>query len=434
MGKLLHREGMCVGTPLRDVLCAILDAGLMAIDTKEAIVRRVRVDGELMYIDGRSWALPKGKLYVLGAGKCSGDALVALRDVLGDRITVGFVIDVAPRYPSGTCEVAVGDHPFSSERNILHTAKLLSMLQRVTADDLVLFIISGGGSALLAQPPHGISIADEVSVVKTLFKAGARIHELNTFRKHISYARGGFLAAEVVKRGARALALVFSDVPGDDLSFISSGPTVLDTTSVHDAITILDRYGATDITCQHIKQALIETPKDETHFSSIEHILFMNNVIALRAMAATAITHGFSPIVIDTALEGDAQIVGQRIAGDITNAASKTCLLYGGETTVRVEGSGAGGRNRHVALSALPMVDEGCLIAAIASDGVDNGPSAGAFADSVLLQYAHEKGVDPWRFIKNSDSQGFFDALGTGTISTGPTGSNVADLIVALRD
>lgn len=434
MGKLLHQGVACAGTPLRDALCAILDAGLMAIDTREAIMRRVRVDGDRIHVDDRSWVLPKGKLYVLGAGKCSGDALVALSDVLGDRIAVGFVIDVVPRRPSGRCEVAVGDHPFSSERNVLHTAKLLSILQHVTADDLVLFIISGGGSALLAQPPQGVSVADEVSVVKALFKAGARIHELNTFRKHISYARGGFLAAEVAKRGARALTLIFSDVPGDNLSFISSGPTVLDTTAVHDATAILDRYGATDTTCQHIKQFLIETPKDETRFSATEHILFMNNAVALRAMAATAIVHGFSPTVVDTALEGDAHMVGQRIAGDIANAASKTCFLYGGETTVKIEGSGTGGRNRHMALSALPMVHEDCLVASVASDGIDNGPCAGAFADSVLLQHAREKGVDPWQFIKNTDSQGFFDAVGMGTISTGPTGSNVADLMVALRN
>lgn len=430
---MLRQDVACSGTPFCDALCAILDAGLVAIDTKEAIAHRVRVNGDRLYIDDRSWALPKGKLYVLGAGKCSGDALVALSDVLGDRIAVGFVIDVVPRHPSGRCEVAVGDHPFSSDRNVLHTTKLLSIVQHVTADDVVLFIISGGGSALLAQPPHGVSVADEVSVVKALFKAGARIHELNTFRKHISYARGGFLAAEVAKRGARAISLVFSDVPGDNLSFISSGPTIQDTTSVHDAVSILDRFGATDGACQRIKQFLIETPKEGILFSSIEHVLFMNNVIALRAMAAAAVAYGFSPVVVDSALEGDAHVVGQRIAGDIANAAPKTCFLYGGETTVKIEGSGTGGRNRHVALSALPMVHETCVVASVASDGIDNGPYAGAFADNALLQRAREKGIDPWQFIKNTDSQGFFDAVGMGTISTGPTGSNVADLMIALK-
>lgn len=425
--KLTHTEFF--DTPLRKTAQDLIEAGLRAIDTKEAITKRIHLEDEILSVDGHRFDLCGGRVVVLGAGKCSGDALCALTDILGKRLSAGFVIDIVSRHPGSSGEVAVGDHPFPSERNVTHTKKLRSILSGLRGEDKVIFIVSGGGTVLLSDPPPGFFAADETELIKLLFARGATIREMNTVRKHLSFARGGFLATY---SKARSLSLIFSDVPGNNLSIISSGPTVQDETTVQDAGEVIQKYAGEIDVGKRALGALIETPKDTVLFKDAEHLLFMSNRVALDAMAARAVALGFSPHVVTDTLEGNAKDIGQRIAGDIANASGRTCLLYAGETTVVVDGHGTGGRNRHVALSALPMVPPGCLVASIASDGIDNGPYAGAIADSGILASARSKGLDPWVFLSNSDSGTFFETVG-GYVRSGPTGSNVADLMFAIK-
>lgn len=418
-------------TSLRKAAHAILEAGLSAIDTKESIARRVHLEGKDIVIDDIRFPLPEGKLYVVGAGKCSGDALTILADILGEHITIGYVIDIVARRPAGRCEVVIGDHPYPTDRNVLHTDRLLSFLAGLTEKDAIIFIISGGGTVLLAQPPLGFSADEEATLVKTLFKGGATIQEMNTVRKHLSTARGGFLAAAIAP--ARSLSLIFSDVPGNDLGFISSGPTVLDRTTVDDARSVILKFGKGVPEASRAIELLLETPKDEDLFKNAKHVLFMSNQVALDAMAKKAKELDFSPHIVTDKFSDSAEGLGRKIAGEITTSSPRTCLLYGGETTVEITGHGKGGRNRHLALAALSVIDAKCILLAAASDGIDNGPRSGAIADSGVLSAAREKGMDPLQFLKNNDSHEFFEKVG-GYVNTGPTGSNVADLVIALHE
>lgn len=425
--KLTHTEFF--DTPLRKVAYELIETGLLAVDTKDAISKRVRLEGDTLHVDQEKFSLGSGRVVVLGAGKCSGDALSELGAVLGDRISVGFVIDIVNRHPGNRLEVAVGDHPFPSERNVLHTKKLQSILSGLTSDDRVIFIISGGGTVLLCDPPSGFSATDETELIKSLFAHGATIKEMNTVRKHLSFARGGFLAAN---SKASSLSLIFSDVPYNDISTISSGPTVKDETTTSDAVSVIKKYTQGTKIEDLASSVLIETPKDDALFANAKNILFMSNQVALAAMSDKAKSQGFTPKIVTDNLEGNAEEVGAKIAEDIANSPSKTCLLYAGETTVVIKGNGTGGRNRHLALRALTSLSENCLIGAVASDGIDNGPFAGAFVDGGILSQARAKEIDPLVYLANNDSGTFFEKVG-GYIHSGPTGSNVADLIFAIK-
>ncbi len=416
-------------TPLRKSLQDIIEAGFQAVDTKEAILKRVRLEGNTLYVDQKTFELGTGKLIVLGAGKCSGDALAALSDVLQNRMSMGFVIDVVNRHPGQSFEIAVGDHPFPSEQNIVHTKKLKSFLSSLTEEDRVIFIVSGGGTVLLCDPPPGFSSSDEAELIKTLFAQGATIKEMNTVRKHLSFSRGGFLAT---LSKAPSFSFIFSDVPYNDISTISSGPTVKDETKKEDAAVVIKKYVSNSSIGEKALEVLIETPKDDEVFRKTSSVLFMSNKVALSAMEERARALGFVSQIVTSTLEGEAGEIGQDIAKAISKAPSRTCFLYGGETTVQVRGNGVGGRNRHVALAALPLLSEGCLVASFASDGIDNGPRAGAFADSGILTEAKKSHIDPFLYLSNTDSGTFFERVG-GYVESGPTGSNVADLLVALK-
>jgi glycerate-2-kinase len=257
---------------------------------------------------------------------------------------------------------------------------------------------------------------------------GATIQELNTVRKHLSLARGGNMAAGCK---AKLFALIFSDVPGDDISFIASGPTVFDATSREDARALLEKYHAQEIGFSDVN--LLETPKDQTLFANTKNILALTNQTALEAMQQKAQALGFEATIVNTQLKGDAEQVAREIIATLRVAPLHTVLLYGGETTVAIHGNGKGGRNQHLALAALSEIRDGELLLALASDGHDNTDHAGAVADMVTYAHAQEKQLDPSAFLQNSDSYTFFKQLENDAIITGLTGSNVADFIIALK-
>lgn len=414
-------------TGLRKAALEIAEAGLEAIDTEKAVKRGVVLDGEILKIKDKEFNLAGfERVFVVGVGKCALEAGRALEEILGDRLMNGIVLDIH----SGSLRkirTFVGSHPFPTTDNVNATAEIIQLLSSLTGKDFVIFVISGGGSTLLCQPQNLIC-QDEKDILRCLFNAGANIGEINTIRKHLSLARGGYLAEYAYP--ASSVALMFSDIPGGATEFIASGPTVKDTTTVDDARRVLEKYEVERITGLKIEP--LETPKEGKYFEKVANILFLDNMMALEAMAAKAKGLGFSAKIRTNVLDGEAREAGEKIAFDLNNAEGKTVILYGGETTVSIKSAGKGGRNQEVILGALEKIGENQLILSLASDGRDNTDFAGALCDKITSEKAARIGLKPEEFLKNNDSYAFFEKVGD-YILTGDTGSNVSDLIIAIK-
>ncbi len=416
--RIQNFEDLAVNEPRKTVL-EIAEAGLEAIDTTNAIKKFV----ENEKVEPR----PGGKLIVIGVGKCSLEAAKALEDVLGEKISGGVVIDV---HQDGLRRIKSfgGTHPLPTEKNMDATKELIAVLRGLTENDLVLAIVSGGGSTLLCQPKNHTCL-EEARIFECLTKAGAGIKEINTVRKHTSLARGGYLAKYAYP--ARLVSLIFSDVPGDDLEFIASGPTVKDSTTVADAEAVLAKYNALE-SCGLKDLEFTETPKDDKYFANTRNFLLVSNKTALAAMASAAEARGFKPKVVDAVFSGEAREIGRKIMEELQKQPPGTALLYGGESTVTIRGKGKGGRNQELALAALGALKNGGVILALASDGRDNSDHAGALCDIITWEKAQHLGLNPESFLNNNDAYNFFAQVGDYLL-TGDTGANVSDLILALK-
>lgn len=426
----IQNKDQLASSLLRTAALEIAEAGLAAIKTDRVIKENVRLEGEILLIRDQVIDLKNIEhVYVVGVGKCALDAAVTLEHILGEHIKDGVVIDVREDTTQSLKHIRAfaGTHPLPSEANVANTRALLDLLQGTTEKDIVIAVVSGGGSTLLCQPKTH-TCQDEADLFAHLTAQGATIQELNTVRKHLSLARGGNMAAACK---AQLFALIFSDVPGNDISFIASGPTVLDATNIEDARRLLEKYRAQDIGFSDAN--LLETPKDQTLFANTKNILVLTNKTALEAMQQKAHELGFEAEIVNTQLKGDAEQVAHEIATKLHEASAQHVFLYGGETTVTIRGNGKGGRNQHLALAALSDIRDGELLLSLASDGHDNNDHAGAVADMVTRAHAQEKQLDPSVFLQNSDSYTFFKQLEAGAIITGLTGSNVADFVIALK-
>lgn len=424
-GKIRNFEALAV-TPLRRAALEVVEAGLTAIDTREVIRRTVALDGTNVRIGGNEYSPEEGgRIFVAGVGKCALDAAEALEAALGDRIHKGVVIDVREGRLN-RMQTFVGDHPFSSERNVAATKALMQMLEEATEQDLVIVVVSGGGSSLLCQPEN-ITCRDEEELVRMLFRKGAPIEKINIIRKHLSLATGGYLAKYAYP--ARVVSLIFSDVPGDDIRCVASGPTVFDSTTVEDAKAVLREYGLEGVG----ERGLLETPKEEKYFARVTNLLVVSNAIALEAMRGAAKEQGFAAEIKTTRFGGEARHVGAGIVEGLAFAPKDTFLLYGGESVVILKSPGGkGGRNLELALSALRFVGDNDLIISLASDGRDNTEYAGAICDRITREKAEKLGVRPREWLDRNDSFHFFEKTGD-FILTGETGSNVSDLVIAIR-
>jgi len=416
-------------TKNRETALYIAEAGLEAVDTKKAIQENVKLSPKELSIKGESFSLDAiQRIFVVGVGKCSVDAGLALEKVLGDRLSGGIVVDVREG-SLRTIKAYMGDHPFPSERNIDFTKDIIHFLSDLKESDLVIFIISGGGSTLLCQPKN-FTCKEEGEVVQALFRAGADIKKINTVRKHLSLARGGFLAEYAYP--ARVLSLIFSDVLGDNLEFVASGPTVKDTTTVDDAKKIIAEYRLNEaLGVPEIE--LIETPKDDKYFENVKNILFISNKTALDVMAEKAKSLGFTPKIYTAELSGEASQVGFRIVQDLRAAAPRSVFLYGGETTVTIGNLGKGGRNQELALSALRFMCVKHTLMAFTSDGKDNTDFAGAICDILTKERAEKLNLNIEKYLDENNSYNFFEKVGD-YILTGDTGSNVADFVIAINE
>ncbi len=409
----------------------IAEEGIRAIRTAEVIGRWVKTGKGSMTIGEKSYPMHAGgKIVVAGVGKCAFEAAKAFERILGEAITRGVVLGVGTPPPLTRITAIEGTHPLPSEANVRGSAVLRETLAGLGENDLVFFIISGGGSTLLCLPREK-GCEDEGKIVSELMRSGAAIQEMNTVRKHLpSLARGGYLAQQAYP--ARVASLIFSDVAGDDVQFIASGPTVKDTTSIRDAEIILEKYGLR-AACGVERCGLVETPKDAKYFEKVQNIVVVSNDIALRAMADAAKQRGFTPNPQVGALAGEAREAGEKIAHALHGGKPRCALLYGGETTVTVKGAGTGGRNMELALSALRFLERGEVVLSLASDGRDNSDYAGAICDIMTGERAKLLGCAPDEYLAANDSYAFFREVGD-FLSMGITGSNVSDLVIAVKE
>jgi len=427
----------------------VLRAALVAADPYRAVVAALTDDARAAQILASIPAV--GKVYVVGAGKAGAAMSRAVEAVLGERIASGLVI-VKDGYaetggaPLARITLREASHPLPDGRSVGATAELLYLVDSAGAHDLVICLISGGGSALLTQPAAGIALEDVQSVTGLLLKAGATINELNAVRKHLSQVSGGQLARAA--RPARVLSLILSDVTGSPLDVIASGPTVPDPTTYADALAILARYNLLTRVPANVRThleagmagRLSETPKPtDPLFDAVTNILVADNVQAVEAAAVKSRALGFNTVIVSTSLEGEARKVGATIANMAREVVEQGkplplpgCLLFGGETTVTVRGDGVGGRNTEMALSAalhLRGLGPRVLVASLATDGGDgSSPSAGGLVDGTTIERGDRLGLDARAFLDNNDSYTYLDRVGDA-IMTGPTGTNVNDIM-----
>lgn len=407
---------------LRKHALEIANAGLEAIDTTTVINSNLKVAGDQLLINNLRYSFSLlGRIFFVGVGKCSLEAGAIIEKILGDKLTAGVVVDVH----LGTLEkirTFSGTHPFPSEQNVDATKEIINQLKDLNENDLVIFLISGGGSTLLCQPEN-MTCLDEAKLIKTLFAKGADIQKINTIRKHLSLARGGYLAQYAYP--AQVVSLIFSDVPGNNLGFIASGPTVKDETTIADAQKILTDFAISNVT------GLLETPKDDKYFSRVKNLLVVSSKTALEAMANHATELGLSVTIITEELSGEASNEGMEIVSQ-GRQLEQLVGLFAGETTVTVKGPGKGGRNLELALGALKSLQENELLLSLASDGRDNCELAGAIVDWQTHQKVVAENLDIEDFLSQNDSFRFFNKVGDYLL-TDETGSNVSDLVIYLK-
>lgn len=426
MSIILNKEDLSDSNMRKDAL-EILEAGFSAINTEKILRKKISFkDGTLCINDNNYKCSLYERIFFIGIGKCAFDGAKIIEEMLGDSLTDGIVLDV--KYGElKRIKSFEGTHPYPSEINVSVTKKIIEMVSGVTERDLVLVLISGGGSSLLCLP-HGINYQTLIEVTRTLTKNGADIFELNTVRKHLSEIQGGQLAK--ICYPAEVVSLIFSDVLGDDIGVVASGPTVMDNTTVDDASKILSKYGILGL-CIPPDCSLRETPKEEKYFEKVRNVLVATNKDALLAMKEKALGLGYKVEIESRTLSGNAIEVGKNLAE--IELEPKSCLLFGGETTVKIKGNGFGGRNQEVALSALSHIKDGYILISSSSDGWDNTEYAGALADSLLLAKTKQMGLNPQEYLDKNDSYNFYRIVG-GQIITGRLGVNVSDLFILLRD
>ncbi|HMO31184.1 glycerate kinase [Enterovirga sp.] len=390
---------------------------------------------------------PKGRTIVIGAGKASASMARAFEDHWLGPLEGLVVTRDGYGVACERIEIVEASHPVPDARGLAAAGRILSLVQGLSPDDLVVALISGGGSALLSLPAPGLTFEDKQAVNAALLRSGASIGEMNVVRKHLSAIKGGRLAAAV--HPARLVTLVISDVPGDDPAVIASGPTVADRSTFADAIAVLEKYGISEpaAALDHLKRAAEETPKPgDPRLAGSETVTIAAPQLSLEAAADVARKAGVTPLILGDALEGEAREMGRVMAGIARQVVLRgqpvpppAVLLSGGETTVTIKGSGRGGRNVEFLLALAVELDGLPNVFALSgdTDGVDGAEEiAGALVTPDSLVRAAAGGVNAKASLANNDAHGFFEALGDQVI-TGPTRTNVNDfraILITARD
>ena len=436
---------------MRPALDKVLQAALAAVEPGQAVRRFVSRDDDRLIVGDQAYRLADfRRVVVIGAGKASAPMAAAVEEVVGDRLPIEGSVTV--RYgnsaPTRHVRIREGGHPVPDSACAEGTQAIVELMEDVDERDLVVCVISGGGSALLTLPDDDLSLEDLQRTTDALLRSGATINEFNVVRKHLDAVKGGGLAR--LAAPARLVTLMLSDVVGNPLDAIASGPTVADTSTWSDAAAVFDRYDLWDRVPASVARRLRagvagdlpDTPKPgDPLFERTQAVIVGSNLLACQAAASAASDAGFSTLVLTTYVEGEAREVSRVLAGLLREVDASghplqrpCCLIAGGETTVTIRGGGRGGRNQELALSAAFSLQgtRDVLLASIGTDGSD-GPTdaAGAFVDGTTLDRARALGLDAARYLADNDSYTFFDRLGD-LIRTGPTNTNVNDLYVLL--
>jgi hydroxypyruvate reductase len=435
----------------RDAVQAVQDAALAAVEPGKAIHRHLFRDADVLVVADRRYELNQFEhIWIAAGGKAAAPMVAALTSVLGDRLTGGVAVTKYGHSDIGNGESGVvireAGHPMPDASGVAGARQMAELAEKAGPNDLVICPISGGGSALLTLPAPGIELEDLQALTDQLLRSGATINELNTVRKHLSQIKGGGLAR--LAAPAAVISLILSDVVGDPLDVIASGPTAPDLTTYVDAWAVLEHHQLIDRAPRPVLTRLRsglggtapETPKpDDPIFERVQNVVVGSNRLAAEAAVATAREQGFNTLLLSTFVEGEAREVARvavALAKEIVHydqpVAPPACIVWGGETTVTVRGNGKGGRNQELALAAALALDgyRDVALLALATDGTD-GPTdaAGALVGGETLSRARKRGLIPTDYLARNDSYRFFQELGD-LIITGPTQTNVNDLLL----
>ena len=427
--------------------CEIMAASINAVDPYQSVKAHIQELDQLFSEKDFS------RTFLIGFGKASVPMAKAIIDSYGDKLVSANVITKDEKFKiddgyKGKLQVYFGGHPVLTIDSIRSTQAILSSLPVLNKNDLVLITISGGGSALFTEPIQGITIADLQKLTEELLKSGADINEINTIRKHLDKVKGGRLALRL--QPAQILTYILSDVIGNHVDMIASGPAIPDSTTYSDAAEIIEKYGLYDKLPETILNSIDEgvrgiisetmKPKDFPD-ARIQNVFVGSNIDALIAAHQQAVSLGYRSLIVSDHLTGSTESAAkfiddtiQSIILDNQPMKDSFCLLFGGETTVKVTGCGTGGRNQDLTLRMVSRMSRypGALFASLATDG-DDGPTdaAGAVTDSIINGEGKAIGLDIDNYIKVNNSYNYFDRLG-GLIKIGATGTNVNDLMIVL--
>ena len=441
----------------REKLISIFDAALKSVDSYDSVRKAIRLHNNEIIINEivRYQTSNFRKLIVVGAGKATAPMAQAVEDIFGERIDDGIIIvKYGHARPLKKIRQIEASHPLPDAAGLKGTDSIKVMLRNADSETLVICLLSGGASALLVSPAGDITLDDKMHLTDLLLKAGATINELNAVRKHISQVKGGRLAE--MAHPASVVTMILSDVIGDRLDVIASGPTVPDSTTFRDAMDVIEKYKlkdkAPDSVFKYIVKGLQgeieETPKrDEVFFGNVRNIIVGSIRQSLAAAVEKAVSLGYKTEIMGSDIQGDVRDVAEYLA-EKTKDAKKTlksgnepvCLLSGGETTVAVKGEGLGGRNQELALAFAVAIkgEKGITLLSAGTDGTD-GPTdaAGAIVDGETVSLAYKHGIDPAKYLRNNDSYNFFKNLDSLSgahhhLITGPTWTNVMDMQIIL--
>lgn len=435
--------------PVRRDLRQILEKVMGAVEPERAVRSHLEVCDGRFRIGDRTYDLEStNRIAVVGGGKAAVAMAREVERILDGRIDEGLVIayDAGEESALERIRVAEGAHPVPDQGGVEAAGELLELVEGMGRDDLVICVVSGGGSSLMTLPAPGLELSELQKTTEVLLKSGMPIERVNAVRKHLSAIAGGRLAEAM--EPAPSVSLVLSDVVGNRLDAIASGPTVADSTTFEDALDAVDAFNLGEKlparVVEHLERGrrgeIEETPgAGHSCFERAEHFIVGDNDVACRAARGEAKRLGWNAAILTTHLEGEAREVGEvavglgrEVAGHRRPVQPPGCLILGGETTVTVRGRGRGGRNKELVLGGVAALceDDEITIASFATDGID-GPteSAGAVADCKTLEVSESKGLNPADYLRENDSQAFFEETGD-VLVTGPTGTNVNDVVL----
>ncbi len=425
----------------------IIDAAINSVQPSQLIPQNITLKKNLLKIQDYSFDLVRYKsISIIGAGKASAAMAFELEKILGGFISSGLVItNYGNKKPCNRIEIIEAGHPISDQKGLLATTRLIEKVSNLTKSDLVICLFSGGASALMESPVKGVSLKNIIRLNTLLLASGANINEINIVRKHFSLVKGGGLAKYIFP--AQNISLIISDVVNDPLDVIASGPTYPDTSTFKKCWEIIVKYNLEENLpsnmARHLQNGLkglaTETPKTgDKIFSNSKYALLGNNKMALERAKEKAGLLGFNPIMIEQPIVGEAKLAAQEIISRIKKLKmdKPVALIWGGETTITLNGDGKGGCNQEFVLAALKELKEGVLfpfvLLSCGTDGRD-GPTdaAGAIITEKTYKKANELNLEISLFLKNNDSYTFFEKI-DGLIKTGPTGTNVMDVGIFL--